>query len=384
MKNITILGSTGSIGRSTLEVIAQNRDDFSVFALTAHTQIELLFKQCLEFQPRFAVVATDQLADVLSHKLKATACKTEVLSGEAGLIEVAAEFQVDLVMAAIVGIAGLKPTYAAVTAGKTVLLANKEVLVTAGEIFMNAVAKYRATLIPVDSEHNAIFQCLEANNKKYDDKAVSEIILTASGGPFRDKTLNELHAITPAEACDHPNWQMGRKISIDSSTMVNKALEIIEAYWLFTVPADKIKVLIHRQSIVHSMVKYHDGSYLAQMGSPDMKTPIGFALYYPHRHGIDVPSLDLTAQNLSFEALDMERFKAVAIVFELLRRKDYGGTIIFNAINEVLVERFLQGRIAYLDIIAGIEQGLDAIRCENPETIDDVMAIDRMARAYFT
>ena len=339
MKTITILGATGSIGENTLQIIRDNRGDFKVFALSAHKNVDLLFKQCVEFHPRFAVVANASLAQELQQKLLDNNIVTQVLFGQEGLIEIVVDESVDMVMAAIVGIAGLKPTYAAVEKGKTILLANKEALVTAGHLFIDAVKKYQATLLPVDSEHNAIYQCLD--NKSQLDQSIDKIIITASGGSFRQKKMQELQAITPEEACAHPNWEMGRKISIDSSTMVNKALEVIEAYWLFGVPVEKLQVLIHPQSIVHSMVAYCDGSYIAQLGSPDMKTPIAYAMYYPKRQVINVPKLDLTAKPLSFYPVDAQRFSVIPLVFELLERCNYAGMIVFNAANEVLVDAFL-------------------------------------------
>jgi len=384
VKVITILGATGSIGVNTLEIVRDNPADFEVYALTAHRNIERLYQQCLEFRPHYAVVADEGLANKLSDDLKALDCQTIVLYGKEGLISVASADKVDMVMAAIVGIAGLAPTFAAVNKGKTILLANKEALVTAGEIFMRAAKQSGAIILPVDSEHNAIFQCLPDQDKHYDQQAISRIILTASGGPFREKSLDELKDITPDEACAHPNWQMGRKISVDSSTMMNKALEVIEAYWLFQVPVEKIEVLIHPQSIVHSMVEYHDGSFIAQMGSPDMKTPIGYAMYYPQRHKINVPKLDFTAKPLSFNALDGQRFALIPLVYDMLKRQDYAATIVLNAANEVLVEAFLAEKIQYLEIIEYIERVLQTIKLNKPETIDDVVAIDLQARAHVT
>lgn len=382
MKVITILGATGSIGVNTLEIIRENRTDFQVYALTAHHNIALLYQQCLAFIPRYAVVADELLATKLSKDLKAVGSQTTVLYGKEALVTVASAQVVDMVMTAIVGIAGLQPTLAAVSKGKTILLANKEALVTAGEIFMRAAKQSSAMILPVDSEHNAIFQCLPDQNKQYDQKAVSRIILTASGGPFREKSLNELKEITPDEACAHPNWQMGRKISVDSSTMMNKALEVIEAYWLFQVPVEKIEVLIHPQSVVHSMVEYHDGSFIAQMGSPDMKTPIGYAMYYPQRHSIKVPKLDFTKKPLSFSRLDGQRFSVIPLVYDMLKRQDYAAAIVLNAVNEVLVEAFLAEKIQYLEIIEYIGRVLQELKFNKPETIDDVVMIDLKARAH--
>ncbi|WP_440616175.1 1-deoxy-D-xylulose-5-phosphate reductoisomerase [Cysteiniphilum sp. 6C5] len=382
MKVITILGATGSIGVNTLEIIRENPADFDVYALTAHHNIELLYQQCLEFSPRYAVVADERLASKLRSDFKSSGCQTIVLYGKEALVSVASAEEVGMVMAAIVGIAGLAPTFAAVNKGKTILLANKEALVTAGEIFMRAAKQSNAMILPVDSEHNAIFQCLPDQDKHYDQEIISRVILTASGGPFREKSLDELKDITPDEACAHPNWQMGRKISVDSSTMMNKALEVIEAYWLFEVPVEKIEVLIHPQSIVHSMVEYHDGSFIAQMGSPDMKTPIGYAMYYPKRHKINVPKLDFTAKPLGFDALDGQRFMLIPLVYNMLKRQDYASTIVLNAANEVLVEAFLAEKIQYLEIIEYIERVLQKLKFNKPETIDDVVAIDLQARMH--
>ena len=381
MKTITILGATGSIGKSTLQVIRENSGDFKVFALCAHQNIELLYKQCLEFVPEYAVVANEVLAQKLSQKLTGKGVEVKVLYGVDALVKVASDDTVDVVMAAIVGIAGLKPTYAAVESGKKILLANKEALVTAGHLFMQAVEKYQATLLPVDSEHNAIYQCL-LENKQNQDKTIDKIIITASGGPFRQRTLQELKGITPDEACAHPNWKMGRKISIDSSTMVNKALEVIEAYWLFDVTVEKIQVLIHPQSIVHSMVAYCDGSYIAQLGSPDMKTPIAYAMYYPERRAVNVPKLDLTAKPLEFYPVDGERFGVMPLVFNLLACKDHTGMIVFNAANEVLVDAFLAEKISYLQIIQYIIQTIEDLSFERARNIDEVIDVDRQTRRY--
>lgn len=383
MQTITILGATGSIGTSTLDIIRQNRDDFRVYALTAHTRVAEMVSLVQGFQPTYVVMANTEVADQLSQKLHQLGIyTTEVLSGEEALIEVSSAKCVDVVMAAIVGIAGLAPTYAAVQAGKKVLLANKEALVTAGHIFMDAVVRHNAALIPIDSEHNAIFQALPSNAPIFDVATMEKIIITASGGPFRDKALDDLQDITPQQACAHPNWSMGYKISIDSSTMVNKALEVIEAYWLFKVPIDNIEVIIHPQSIIHSMVKYVDGSYIAQLGSPDMRTPISYGMYYPHRHPAVVKPLDWTEHQLSFKKLDFQRFKAVQLVFDNLRNHNYAANIVFNAANEVLVEAFMQQKIRYLDIIAYIEKALCNLTFAIPNNLEDVYQIDKQTRLY--
>lgn len=382
MKNISILGSTGSIGVNTLSVISQHHEMFNVYALSGNKNTNLLFKQCLEFQPKYVVVIDDFLSRELAEKLKRSASKTIVLTGEKELDNIASMAGVDLVMAAIVGIAGLKSTFAAVSAGKKVLLANKESLVVSGKILMDKAHESGSTIIPVDSEHNAIFQCLFSDNKKYTSEMVDQIILTASGGGFLNRNLHELEDVTPKEACDHPNWSMGQKISIDSSTMVNKALEMIEAFWLFDVPVDKLKVIIHPQSIIHSMVKYNDGSYISQMGSPDMKIPITHALFYPKRGKLENNSLDLTCKALTFYNVDYNRFQVIEIVYSILEKRDWVACIILNAANEILVELFLSGKIKYLDIISQLYDAVQILKYSEAETIDDVIKIDRHVRKY--
>ena len=358
VSKITILGATGSIGDSTLAVIRESKQ-FEVYALTAFSNIAKLAQLCNEFQPHYAVVANDDKKEQL-----AKLTTVEILVGEAGLEQVSSDAEVDLVMSAIVGIAGLKPTFAAAKAGKKILLANKESLVAAGHLLIEEVQKNNAQLIPVDSEHNAIFQCLD-NAKKEFDGEVAEIILTASGGPFKDKGLSELMNITPDQACAHPNWEMGRKISVDSSTMVNKALEVIEAYWLFNVPIDKLEVLI-----------------LAQLGTPDMKTPIANAMYYPSRGYVNVAKLDFTKTELTFKKACFERFEALAIVFDNLKNKNYAANIVFNAANERLVAAFLDKKIKYLDIITINQQVIKELHFENPQNIAEVFAIDSKVREY--
>ncbi|QLE79523.1 1-deoxy-D-xylulose-5-phosphate reductoisomerase [Francisella sp. Scap27] len=372
---ITILGATGSVGDSTVAVIRDSQD-FEVFALSGFSNINKLADLCNEFYPKYAVV-TDENARLELEKLT----KTKILVGESALELVASAKEVDLVMSAIVGVAGLKPTFAAAKAGKKILLANKESLVAAGHLLIDEVKKNNAQLIPVDSEHNAIFQCLD-NPKKEFTPEVSEIVLTASGGPFKNKELKELVDITPDQACAHPNWSMGRKISVDSSTMVNKALEVIEAYWLFGVTTDKLRVLIHPQSIIHSMVKYVDGSFLAQLGVPDMKTPIANAMYYPKRGEVNVAELDFTSIELTFKAACFERFEALAIVFKNLQDKNYAANIVFNAANEILVAAFLDERIKYLDIIEINKKVIEELEFENPQSIEEVFNIDEKAREY--
>ncbi|GAB4225243.1 MAG: 1-deoxy-D-xylulose-5-phosphate reductoisomerase [Francisella sp.] len=374
---ITILGATGSIGDSTLSIIRESKD-FEVFSLTAFNNIDKLAKLCQEFQPKFAVVPTLEK----KQKLQALVSnKVDILVADDGLEKVASLPEVDMVMSAIVGIAGLKPTFAAARSGKKILLANKESLVTAGHLLIDEVKNNQAKLIPVDSEHNAIFQCIDNQNKKY-YKEIDEIILTASGGPFRDKQLFDLIDITPEQACAHPNWEMGKKISVDSSTMVNKALEVIEAYWLFDVSIDKISVLMHPQSVVHSMVKYIDGSYIAQLGVPDMKTPIAYAMYYPNRGLVNVDSLDLTKQDLTFRDICFDRFEALKIVFNNLKNKNYAANIVFNAANEVLVAAFLDKKIKYLDIVEINKKVVKKLNFKNPENINEVFEIDGKTRKY--
>ena len=382
VENITILGSTGSIGENTLSVIRQHPDKFKVFALSANSQVDKLYAQCLEFKPTFAVLRDADAARLLQEKIVDAELKTKILSGAKPLEMIASHADADQVMAAIVGIAGLRPAYAAVMTGKKVLLANKEALVTAGQIFMDAAHKHGATIIPVDSEHNAIFQCLPEKSRIYDAMSITEIILTASGGPFLNKSLSDLKEITPDEACAHPNWKMGRKISVDSSTMVNKALEMIEAYWLFAMPIEKLTVLIHPESIVHSMVRYQDGSFLAQIGSPDMRTPIAYSLFYPERGQANVKPLDLTTKPLNFIEVNRQRFSAIQLVYDMLSRNDVVGTIVFNAANEVLVNAFLNSRIKYLEIVEGIKKAVVELTFPTPQNIEDVIEIDEKVRKY--
>jgi 1-deoxy-D-xylulose-5-phosphate reductoisomerase len=380
MRKVTILGSTGSIGQNTLEIIGANRERFSVYALSAHHNYDKILIQSLLFKPKYSVVSTKELSDKLQASLNIEGVKTKVLFGPEALISVAEDSEVDIVVAAIVGIAGLASSYAAVRSGKRVLLANKESLVSAGHIFMQAVKDNGAILLPIDSEHNAIFQCLDEN--KYNKLGLDKIILTASGGPFLNTPLSQLNTVTPHEACNHPNWKMGRKISIDSSTMVNKALEVIEAFWLFDIPPKKIEVLIHPQSIIHSIVKYCDGSHIAQIGSTDMKIPIGHALFFPERHYINVSELDLCSKNLEFRRLDISRYKALSIAFSILHAQDHVKSIIFNTANEIFVEAFLEEKIQYLQIIEYIELVLEKLDFSSAKTIEDVIDIDIRTRDY--
>jgi 1-deoxy-D-xylulose-5-phosphate reductoisomerase len=385
MKNtrqITILGSTGSIGVSTLDVIARHPDRFQAFALTAHNNVEKMLSQCQRFQPRFAVMLDQQSSEQLARAIKTANIKTEVLSGIESLEKVASLPEVDTVMAAIVGAAGIRPTFAAAQAGKLVLLANKETLVMAGRIFTDLVKQHHATLLPIDSEHNAIYQSLPHHfNGDLVAAGISRILLTASGGPFRCASLDSLKTVTPEQACAHPNWDMGQKISVDSATMMNKGLEVIEAHWLFEAPPDKIQVVIHPQSVIHSMVAYVDGSVIAQLGNPDMRTPIAHAMGYPERIESGVSALDMfKVAHLDFEAPDLERFPCLDLAYQALRA---GGNMpaVLNAANEIAVESFLQKRMAFTAIPAMIKHVMETIQQEEMMTLEDVLKTDKLARA---
>jgi 1-deoxy-D-xylulose-5-phosphate reductoisomerase len=379
MQRITILGATGSIGASTLDVLARHPEKYSVYALSAHSRVDELAAQCRQFRPARAVVGSAQAAQQLSALI--ADLPTSVEYGEQALCDIASCLEVDTVMAAIVGAAGLAPTLAAARAGKKVLLANKEALVMSGQLFMDAVKEHKATLLPIDSEHNAIFQSLpQAYARQPHAAGVAKIVLTASGGPFLQRAVDTLEAVTPEEACKHPNWVMGRKISVDSATMMNKGLEVIEAHWLFGAPADRIEVVIHPQSVIHSMVSYVDGSVLAQLGNPDMRTPIAHALAFPQRIESGVAQLDLTQMAaLQFHQPDLQRFPCLALAFEALRE---GGTApaLLNAANEVAVQAFLDRRIGFRDI----DRVIARVMHENPHgaasSIDAVMAQDAGAR----
>ena len=383
MQNMTILGATGSIGVSTLDVIARHPERYRVHALTAHGRIAELAAQCLRFRPDIAVTGTAEGAAELAGLLKRDGVATEVIWGEAALCQVASSTGCDTVMAAIVGAAGLAPSLAAAHAGKKVLLANKEALVMSGQLFMDAVAGSGAILLPIDSEHNAIFQCLPHDFSRgtgADGHGIAKIILTASGGPFLNRATDTLDSVTPEEAVAHPNWVMGRKISVDSATMMNKGLEVIEAHWLFGAPADQIEVVIHPQSVIHSMVSYVDGSVLAQLGNPDMRTPIANALAYPERIDSGVAQLDLTQMAaLQFLKPDFERFPCLALAFDALRA---GGTApsLLNAANEVAVQAFLERRIGFRDIDRVVRQVLDDVPHGPASSIEAVLAQDALAR----
>jgi 1-deoxy-D-xylulose-5-phosphate reductoisomerase len=381
MQRITILGSTGSIGTSTLDVVARHPGRFQVHALTANRQADLLFRQCQQFKPKYAVLLDEKAALQLRMQVREAGLSTEVLSGAAALEQVAVMPEVDAVMAAIVGAAGLQPTLAAARAGKKILLANKEILVMAGNVFMDAVRTSGSALLPIDSEHNAIFQALP---RDYDGdlagNGVRRILLTASGGPFRNTPLSELHEVTPQQACAHPNWVMGRKISVDSATMMNKGLEVIEAHWLFGASADEIQVVVHPQSVIHSLVEYVDGSVLAQLGNPDMRTPIAYGLSYPERITSGVAALDLfKVATLDFIAPDFDRFPCLELAYQALRSTGTAPAVL-NAANEVAVEAFLAGQISFVDIPRVISSVLNALPVNAVDSLEDVLGADAEAR----
>lgn len=380
-QQITVLGATGSIGLSTLDVIARHPQRYQVFALSGFSRLAELEALCLLHRPRYAVVADAAAANGLRSALQAAGLSTVVLEGEGGLCEVAAHPEVDAVMAAIVGAAGLKPTLAAVEAGKKVLLANKEALVMSGALFMQAVRKSGAVLLPIDSEHNAIFQCLPTDYARgLNNVGVRRILLTASGGPFRQTPLGDLQHVTPEQACAHPNWSMGRKISVDSASMMNKGLELIEACWLFDAPPSKVEVVIHPQSVIHSLVDYVDGSVLAQLGNPDMRTPISHALAWPERIDSGVLPLDLFAiARLDFLPPDEQRFPCLRLARQAA---EAGGTApaMLNAANEVAVAAFLERRICFPEIASMIDAVLNAQPAEPVDSLDAVLTADASAR----
>ncbi|MFQ5644516.1 MAG: 1-deoxy-D-xylulose-5-phosphate reductoisomerase [Thiogranum sp.] len=380
---ITVLGATGSIGLNTLDVIDRNSDRYRAVALTANRDVERLLELCLQHQPRYAVLADADAADDLRRRLRGVAPDIEVLGGAEALISVAGMDEVDCVMAGIVGAAGLLPTLEAARRGKRVLLANKEALVMSGDLFMQQVQAGGAVLLPVDSEHNAIFQCMPHGYVPGAGRpdGVDRILLTASGGPFRTTALDRLSAITPAQACAHPNWDMGRKISVDSATMMNKGLEIIEACWLFSLPESSVQVTVHPQSVVHSMVQYRDGSVLAQLGNPDMRTPIAHSLAWPERIDAGVDALDMfKVGRLDFEAPDEQRFPCLRLAQEALRA---GGTAsaILNAANEVAVQAFLDEGIAFPAIAGIIESTLAQVGSRDADSLEVILEDDAQARA---
>ena len=381
-KQVAILGSTGSIGVNTLDVIRAHPERFKVVALTAGKQIERLAEQCIEFHPAIAVVSDAEGAARLSKLLLEKKVTTQVLYGPQALVTAVTDSACDTVMAAIVGAAGLMPVLEAAKAGKRVLLANKEALVMSGDLFMQAMKVGGGELLPIDSEHNAIFQCLPQQFTKAPDLSlgVEELWLTASGGPFRNTPLKQLAAITPEQACAHPNWVMGRKISVDSATMMNKGLEVIEAFWLFGLPLEKIKVLIHPQSVVHSMVRYRDGSVIAQLGQPDMRTPIAYGLAWPERIEAGVAPLSLTQlAALSFSEPDLVRFPCLSLAFNAAKA---GGTAptVLNAANEVAVAAFLDEGMPYLQIPVIVEKTLNAITTSNADSLERILDADTQAR----
>ena len=386
MRRVVILGSTGSIGLSTLSVLAQHSQRFEVLALTAASQVDKLLAQCLQFKPRYAAMLDSKAAAELRFQLKQAGSPTEVLSGHTALCQLAAQPDADIVMAAIVGAAGLLPTLAAVEQGKTVLLANKEALVMSGELFISKVKQYGATLLPIDSEHNAIFQCLPAelqqhtHDQKLNDFGISKLLLTGSGGPFLTTPLSAFADITPAQAVAHPNWSMGQKISVDSATMMNKGLEFIEARWLFNCAPDDIEVVIHPQSIIHSMVQYTDGSVLAQLGQPDMRTPIAHALAFPQRIASPVAPLNFKQlRDFTFTEPEPERYPNLYLAIDACRAGQ-GATTALNAANELAVAAFLSGNIPFTDIVRVNSASLEQFAGFRVSTLDDIVALDQQAR----
>ncbi|MGU9867469.1 1-deoxy-D-xylulose-5-phosphate reductoisomerase [Kluyvera ascorbata] len=386
MKQLTVLGSTGSIGCNTLDVVRHNRERFAVTALVAGKNVERMVEQCLEFVPRYAVMDDAKSADAVKQALREHGSRTEVLCGQQAACDVAALDEVDQVMAAIVGAAGLLPTLSAIRAGKTILLANKESLVTCGRLFLEAVKTHRAQLLPVDSEHNAIFQSLPQSFQSdlgyadLEQHGVSSILLTGSGGPFRETPISELGAMTPDQACRHPNWSMGRKISVDSATMMNKGLEYIEARWLFNASAKQMEVLIHPQSVIHSMVRYQDGSVLAQLGEPDMRTPIANTMAWPHRVVSGAKPLDFCKMGaLSFSEPDYARYPCLKLAMEAFEQGQ-AATTALNAANEVSVAAFLDGQIRFTDIASVNLAVLNHLNHREPQSVDEVLMIDTRAR----
>lgn len=376
MKAITILGATGSIGLSTLDVIARHPSRFKVFALTANHSVDKLLQQCLQFQPRYAVMADEARANQLAQQLRQRDCVTEVLAGEQALADVAAHSDTDYVMAAIVGAAGLVPSLAAAKAGKRVMLANKEALVMSGKLFMDTIAQSGAELLPIDSEHNAVFQCLPVDKCN----GVEKVLLTASGGPFRTWAAERLNTVTPEQAVAHPNWSMGQKISVDSATLMNKGLEVIEACWLFNVPASQVEVIVHPQSTIHSMVAYNDGSVLAQLGNPDMRTPIAYALGWPQRLPSGVKPLDLlSVARLDFEQPDSKRFPCLGLAYEAHERGGYA-TVALNAANEMAVQAFLERRISFQAIPQLVAEVMRAAKSGTAYDLNDILIQDGESR----
>ena len=378
-QKITVLGSTGSIGTNTLDVVARHPDQYEIFALSAATQVDLMLSQCAQFKPQFAVMASAPHARQLAEKIKQSGLQTQVLQERDALEVIASHPDVDAVMGAIVGAAGLAPCLAAARAGKRLLLANKEALVVGGALFMDTVRRHGATLLPIDSEHSAIFQCLPEDSSTWAER-VDSLLLTASGGPFRQRDPATLSEITPEQACSHPNFSMGRKISVDSATMMNKALEVIEARWLFDMAPEKIKVVIHPQQIVHSMVQFKDSSVLAQLGTPDMRVPIACGLAWPERIESGAPVLDFAKlAALTFEEADAHRFPGLHLSWQALRAPE-GTTTVLNAANEVAVAAFLERRLSFDRIHAVNLQTLESVQPGAVSSLEDLMALDARAR----
>ena len=382
MIGVTVLGSTGSVGLNTLDVIARHRDRFRLMALTAHRDVDGLYKQCLEHEPALAVMVDEKAAERLREKLREGSSKTEVRAGAAALQDAAEYPDSRYVMAAIVGAAGLPASLAAVRRGKRLLLANKEALVMAGPLFMQAVRDHGAELLPIDSEHNAVFQCMPGGYRAGAwPRGVRRILLTASGGPFRGWSVSRLETVTPEQACAHPNWNMGRKISVDSATMMNKGLEVIEACWLFGTGPERIEVVVHPQSVVHSMVEYEDGSVLAQLSNPDMRTPIAHGLAWPERLDAGVAPLDVLARGkLEFEAPDPGCFPCLKLAMQAARTGE-GAPVVLNAANEVAVAAFLSGKLAFTGIAELVEAMLDSMNTPRCTSLDEVLTLDRRVRA---
>jgi len=384
VKRIAVLGSTGSIGANTLDVVRRHPDRFEVFALTASTQVDKMFEQCVAHRPRVAVMANETAGRELAHRIRERDLRIEVLAGPKAIADIAAHPDVDIVMAAIVGAAGLAACLAAAKTGKRLLLANKEALVVGADLFLAAVREGGAKLLPIDSEHSAIFQSLPEDAAAWPQR-VDKIILTASGGPFRTRDASTLRDVTPEEAVAHPNWVMGRKISVDSATMMNKALEVIEARYLFGLPPERIEVVVHPQSVIHSMVQYHDKSVVAQLGTPDMRVPIAYGLAWPHRIESGAQALDFhSLAGMTFEAMDSrghpERFPGLKLAWEALRAVP-GTTAVLNAANEAAVDAFLARKIRFDEIHAVNLATLSAVSASNPGSLDDLLELDARARA---
>ncbi|OQS33927.1 1-deoxy-D-xylulose-5-phosphate reductoisomerase [Chromobacterium haemolyticum] len=382
-QGIVVLGATGSVGVNTLDVVARHPERYRVVALSGNRQVDRLFQQALQFRPAYVVTGDAASADALRGRLAEAGVDAEVLHGPAALVQVAALPEAEVVMAAIVGAAGLPSAMAAARAGKRILLANKESLVVAGRLFMDTARRHGATLLPVDSEHSAIFQSLPHDYAgNLDAAGIRKIILTASGGPFRQSSAEDLLRVTPDDACRHPNWVMGRKISVDSASLMNKGLEVIEAHWLFSAPPERIEVVVHPQSVIHSMVQYRDGSVMAQLGAPDMRTPIACALAWPERVEAGVGSLDFSSlSNLTFEAPDLERFPCLKLAFDVLR---LGGDApaVLNAANEVAVDAFLHERLRFVDIPTVVSAALDGVSLVGSDSVEALLAKDEEARAF--